>query len=156
MDLPAPDGGSEHRAVVPAGVRRNMQANRGRDTQPELAVRRLLHRAGLRFRVSQPLPFDRRRRADITFPRVDLYVFIDGCYWHGCPDHFQAPKTNAQFWLTKIAGNRVRDMDTTTQLDQLGATVLRFWEHEAPETVAETVGTTYRLLVAGHLRTPPE
>src|SRR5262245_36128658 len=73
---------------VAAATRRTMQANRGRDTGPEIALRSLLHRAGLRFRVDLPLPFDRRRRADIVFTRVGLYVFVDGCFWHGCPEHF--------------------------------------------------------------------
>src|SRR4051794_306972 len=70
---------------VSAAARRTMQANRGRDTAPELAVRSALHRLGWRFRVDVPLPFDRRRRADIVFSRVGLYIFIDGCFWHGCP-----------------------------------------------------------------------
>ena len=83
-----------------------MQANRGRDTMPELAVRSRLHALGLRYRVATPLPFDRRRRADIFFSRAGLYVFIDGCYWHGCPEHFVEPKTNVDFWRTKIDGNR--------------------------------------------------
>src|SRR5688500_9129883 len=78
--------------VSPA-ARRTMMANRGRDTGPELALRSLMHRAGMRFRVDHPLPFDRRRRADIVFTRAGLYVFVDGCYWHGCPEHFVMPKT---------------------------------------------------------------
>src|SRR3954447_928733 len=87
---------------VSAATRRTMQANRGRDTGPELAVRSALHRAGWRFRVDVPLPFDRRRRADVVFTRVGLYVFIDGCFWHGCPDHFVTPKTRTDFWLDKV------------------------------------------------------
>jgi DNA mismatch endonuclease, patch repair protein len=120
-----------------------MQANRGRDSKPELRVRSALHRAGLRFRVCQVLPFDRRRRADITFPRVHLYVFIDGCYWHGCPEHYQTPKTNTEFWTGKVQQNQIRDRDTTSELQALGFTVLRFWEHEPPDAVVAQIVHTY-------------
>ena len=120
-----------------------MQANRGRDTKPELALRSLLHSRGLRFRVGHPLPFDRRRRADITFTRVNLFVFVDGCYWHGCPEHFQIPQTNTDFWMNKIRGNRVRDVETTERLESMGATVLRFWEHEDSEAIAAKVAAVY-------------
>lgn len=131
-------------AVSPA-VRRNMQANRGRDTSPELAVRRRLHAMGLRYRVATPLPFDRRRRGDIFFSRAGLYVFIDGCYWHGCPMHFVQPKTNVEFWRTKIHGNTERDADTTTQLRSLGYEVLRFWEHDDPDVIADEIRGRYLL-----------
>lgn len=79
-----------------------MVANRRRDTSPELALRSALHRSGLRFRVDQPLPFDRRRRADIVFPRQKIAVFVDGCFWHGCPEHYSAPKANADLWREKV------------------------------------------------------
>jgi DNA mismatch endonuclease (patch repair protein) len=123
-----------------------MQANRGRDTGPELAVRSALHRAGWRFRVDVPLPFDRRRRADIVFSRVGLYVFIDGCFWHGCPDHFVTPKTRTDFWLRKVTGNHARDTDTDRRLADLGLTSLRIWEHVPPEVAAERIGAVYSAL----------
>ena len=129
--------------VSPA-TRRTMQANRGRDTGPELALRSILHARGLRFRVNQPLPFDRRRRADLTFTRARLYVFVDGCFWHGCPDHFIEPKTRADFWLDKIRGNRQRDDDTRRQLEQRGATVIRIWEHQDPNQAADQIEAVYR------------
>ena len=88
------------------------KANRGRDTGPELAVRSLAASSRLAIPSGHPLPFDRRRRADIVFTRVGLYVFIDGCFWHGCPEHFVTPKTRTDFWLEKIEGNRERDRDT--------------------------------------------
>lgn len=121
-----------------------MQANRGRDTSPELAVRSLLHSRGLRYRVNAKLHFDRRRRADITFPRLRLAVFIDGCYWHGCAEHFQTPKTNRRFWLDKIDANQARDRNTDNTLRAAGWTVLRFWEHEKPEYVADRIATIVR------------
>lgn len=119
-----------------------MRANRGRDTGPELAVRRALHARGLRYRVDHPVPFDRRRRADIVFTRAEVAVFIDGCFWHGCPEHGTTPRTNTAFWTAKIARNRERDQDTTDRLDALGWTVLRFWEHENPESAAVIVERT--------------
>lgn len=131
---------------VDPGVRRNMQANRGKDTRPELAVRSLLHRKGLRFRVNQPLPFNRRRRADITFTRVGLFVFIDGCFWHGCPDHYVEPKTRAEYWSAKVAGNTERDADTDARLEAAGYSVLRVWEHEPPAETAAAIAMAYRRL----------
>ena len=133
--------------VSPA-TRRTMQANRGRDTRPELALRSDLHTRGLRFRVNQPLPFDRRRRADLTFTRAGLYVFVDGCFWHGCPEHFVEPKTRRDFWLAKISGNRARDAETQTRLEDLGATVIRIWEHDEPEAAADVVEAAYRAILA--------
>ena len=117
-----------------------MRANRGRDTGPELAVRRALHRMGLRYRVDHPLPFDRRRRADIAFTRARVAVFIDGCFWHGCPEHGTTPRTNSRFWSEKIERNRARDLDTTERLEAEGWVVLRFWEHESPDAAAEHIG----------------
>lgn len=127
-------------------ARRTMQANRGRNTRPELALRAALHRAGLRYRIDLPLPFDRRRRADIVFTRVGLYVFLDGCFWHGCPEHFVTPKTRTAFWLDKIEGNRARDRDTDRRLTELGLTPLRLWEHLCPERAAALVISSYTQL----------
>lgn len=132
--------------VLPA-TRRTMQANRARDTGPELALRSILHSRGLRFRVNQPLPFDIRRRADLTFTRVRLYVFVDGCFWHGCPEHFVEPKTRADFWRTKITGNQARDEDTRRRLEQHGGTVIRVWEHQDPGEAADQVERAYRSIL---------
>jgi DNA mismatch endonuclease (patch repair protein) len=117
-----------------------MQANRRRDTKPELLVRRGLHAAGLRYRVDFPPVPGLRRRADIAFTKLKIAVFIDGCFWHGCPQH--GPKkfgTNADYWVAKIETNRARDRGTTSALENEGWTVLRFWEHEEPESVVRTV-----------------
>ena len=112
-----------------------------RDNAPELAVRRLLHGAGLRYRVAWPVPGHRRRTIDVAFTRLRLAVFIDGCFWHGCPQHLHHPLANASWWLRKIGTNRARDEDVTAQLAALGWTVLRFWEHEDPaEVVARIQG----------------
>ncbi len=108
-------------------------------------MRRLLHAAGLRYRVDfSALSSDRRRRADIVFTRRRVAVFIDGCFWHGCPEHFIAPKANAQYWGPKIARNIARDIETNGRLEAEGWTVLRFWEHEDPIAVALAVQAAVR------------
>lgn len=125
-----------------------MKSNRRRDTGPELAVRRLLHAQGLRYRVDTPLEFDRRRRADIVFSRARLAIFIDGCFWHGCNQHYTVPATNAEFWAEKRVKNRTRDSETNERLEATGWTVLRFWEHESPAAIAADITHTYRILHA--------
>jgi DNA mismatch endonuclease (patch repair protein) len=131
--------------VVPASwasspaVRRNMQANRGRDTGPELQVRKILHRAGLRYRVNYPCPDMRRRTIDIAFPGRRVACFIDGCYWHQCDEHYVEPKTNTTFWRAKLAGNRRRDQETDASLVSAGWTVARFWEHEDSTLIASEI-----------------
>lgn len=116
-----------------------MQANRARDTAPEIAVRRLLHAAGLRYRVAYRPEPRLRRTADIVFTRQRIAVFIDGCYWHACPEHGTTARSNAEYWSAKLARNVERDADTNTRLEVLGWTVLRFWEHEIPAEIAEAV-----------------
>lgn len=123
------------------GSRNSMLSNRRRDTSPELAVRRRIHAAGLRYRVDFA-PLGGRRKADIVFTRKRVAVFIDGCYWHCCPEHATFPKRNSDYWLPKLARNVERDRDTDHSLSGAGWTVLRFWEHESPDDVA------YRIAVA--------
>lgn len=121
------------------GVRRSMQSNRRRDTGPEISVRRLVHAAGLRYRVDRrPVP-DLNRRADLVFTRARIAVFVDGCFWHGCPDHHTVAKTNASFWAEKVAKNRLRDMETDRLLREAGWFVMRVWEHEDPKSVAKRI-----------------
>jgi DNA mismatch endonuclease (patch repair protein) len=124
--------------------RKTMQGNRGRDTKAELAVRRLVHAAGLRYRVNARPEPDLRRTADLLFTRVRVAVFIDGCYWHGCPEHFSMPATNFEYWSGKIGRNRARDLETTALLEARGWLVLRFWEHEPPIAVAERIAELVR------------
>jgi DNA mismatch endonuclease, patch repair protein len=101
-----------------------------RDTAAEVAIRRELHRRGHRYRVDLR-PSDRlRTRADIVFTRWRVAVFIDGCFWHGCPEHWTAPKANAAWWRQKIETNVARDRRTDTALTAQGWLVVRIWEHE--------------------------
>jgi DNA mismatch endonuclease, patch repair protein len=122
-----------------AANRRSMLGNRSRDTAPELALRRLVHAAGLRYRVAaKPLP-GMRRTADLLFGPTHVAVFVDGCFWHGCPEHFVPPKTNPDYWREKIGRNVQRDRDTDSRLEEAGWLVLRFWEHQPVESCAESV-----------------
>ncbi|MGC9376184.1 very short patch repair endonuclease [Streptomyces sp. MH13] len=122
-----------------AAVSARMSRQGSRDTAPEVAVRRLLHASGLRYRVNVPVPGMPRRTIDIVFPKSRVAIFLDGCFWHGCPQHATQPKSNAEWWRTKLDKNMSRDIETTEHLQAEGWTVLRFWEHEVPDDVANTV-----------------
>ena len=127
------------------GVRSRMQVQRTRDTSPELAVRRLLHAAGLRYRVDRAPVNWLRRRADIVFGPAKVAVYIDGCFWHGCPDHSRPDtKANPGYWSEKMARNRARDADTDAKLAEAGWVVVRAWEHEDPGEVAGRVASLVR------------
>lgn len=115
-----------------------MLANRGRDTRPEMAVRRLLHAAGARYRVDFA-PLGGTRRADIVFTRDRIAVFIDGCFWHCCPDHGTSPARNRDYWEPKLQRNAERDREVTEALKGGGWIVLRFWEHEDPQLVTAKI-----------------
>lgn len=101
-----------------------------------MAVRRLLHAAGLRYRVDTRPIADLNRRADLAFTRAKVAVFIDGCYWHGCPEHGTTAKTHPDYWTAKIARNRERDAETNRLLEAAGWKVVRAWEHQDPAQVA--------------------
>jgi DNA mismatch endonuclease, patch repair protein len=118
-----------------------MKATGQRDTTPELALRSALHRRGLRFRVDVAPLADLRRRADVVFRAERLAVFVDGCFWHGCPQHATWPQANGQWWRDKIEGNRARDTDTNQRLADAGWTVVRVWEHEDLDRAVERVVT---------------
>jgi DNA mismatch endonuclease (patch repair protein) len=116
-----------------------MQATRRRDTPAELALRRELHARGFRYRVDYPPLENIRRRADIVFTRAKVAVFVDGCFWHGCPEHGTWPKQNADWWREKIEANRRRDTDTDERLTVNGWLSIRVWAHEKPVDAAERI-----------------
>lgn len=128
-----------------AATRRVMLANRSRDTGPEVAIRRLLFAAGLRYRVDYRLSPPLRIRADLVFKGPRIAVFIDGCFWHGCEIHYVAPKSNTTYWSEKLAGNVSRDRATDVALEEQGWTVLRYWEHVRPEDAAAEIIRAVRL-----------
>lgn len=121
-------------------VTHRMRKNRKRDTRPELALRSELHARGARFRVNLLLHLDGLSvRPDVVFTRQKVAVFVDGCFWHGCPEHGNVPSRNADYWGPKLDRNARRDRLVNDGLEASGWTVLRFWEHEPVNDVADRV-----------------
>ena len=127
-----------------AHVRVTMRGNRSKNTTPEMKLRSLLHRRGLRYRVDAPPTPERRRRADVVFPRERVAVFVDGCFWHGCSEHYRPSTRNIAFWEEKLATNRSRDAQTNEALDAAGWTVIRVWEHEDMSEAADKIEAAVR------------
>ncbi|WP_262380055.1 very short patch repair endonuclease [Nonomuraea sp. PA05] len=122
-----------------AGVSARMSKQRRRDTAPEISVRKLLHARGLRYRVAWPIPGLKRRSVDIAFTRAKVAVFVDGCFWHSCPEHATRPAANDTWWAEKLAKNMARDAATNEHLQQAGWRVVRIWEHEDPSEAANRI-----------------
>ena len=122
-----------------------MQAQRTRDTKPEVQLRKELHRLGLRFRLETQIVPGTRRRVDISLPSAKVAVMVDGCFWHGCPDHgAHQPSVNQWYWPAKIATNRARDADTDSRLRANGWEVIRVWEHEHADLAAKRIAAVVR------------
>ena len=128
-------------------ARARMQSNKSRDTKPELALRSAVHARGLRYRVSAKPLAGVRRTADLVFPRAKVAVFLDGCFWHGCPEHHTVASANAKFWADKVEGNRKRDRDTDDRLAGAGWISVRIWEHEDATEAARRVEEIVRARV---------
>ncbi|QCW52527.1 DNA mismatch endonuclease Vsr [Nocardioides dongxiaopingii] len=116
-----------------------MLGNRRSGTRPELAIRKVVFAAGLRYRVDARPVADFNRRADLVFRSAKVAVFVDGCFWHGCPEHGTQPRTNSDYWSSKIGRNVARDRDTDAVLGEAGWRVLRFWEHDDPRAASAEV-----------------
>jgi DNA mismatch endonuclease (patch repair protein) len=122
-----------------------MRANRGRDTGPELSLRRALFARGLRFRKHFRIELtDGAVRPDIVFTRAMVAVFVDGCFWHRCPIHASDPKVNSDYWLPKLDANAARDRRVDVSLAAAGWTVVRIWEHEIAATAADRISAILR------------
>lgn len=132
--MPAPAASS------PESLRR-MQRQARRDTKPEMALRQELHRLGLRYRVDRAVVPGVRRRVDVVFATARIAVFVDGCFWHRCPEHSTLPKANAEWWAAKLARNVERDRDTDGRLMTAGWVIVRMWEHEDARAVAARIKT---------------
>jgi DNA mismatch endonuclease (patch repair protein) len=115
-----------------------MERQRQRDTQPELALRRELHRRGLRYRLDVVV-VGKRRRVDIAFTRARVAVFVDGCFWHSCPQHLTVPKNNQAWWIDKLSANVRRDRASNAELAEAGWRVVRVWEHEPCSMAANKI-----------------
>jgi DNA mismatch endonuclease Vsr len=121
-----------------------MRGNRSKNTTPEMKLRSLLHRRGLRYRVDAPPTSGTRRRADVVFPKQRVAVFVDGCFWHGCQEHYRPSTKNIAFWEEKLATNRSRDAQTNEALAAAGWTVIRVWEHEDISGAADRIEAAVR------------
>jgi len=121
-----------------------MRANRRRDTGPELRLRSALHALGLRFRVDRRPDVAIPCRADVVFSRRRVAVFVDGCFWHGCPTHYAAPSTNGSYWAAKVEGNRRRDAATAAALEAAGWQIVRVWEHDDAARAAQAIDALVR------------
>ena len=112
-----------------------MSQIKGKDTKPEVALRKSLWNLGFRHRIKNKLP----GRPDIVYPSIQVAVFVDGCFWHKCPEHYVHPKTRAEFWEKKIAENVERDRKNSALLESRGWLVVRVWEHEIRESLSDCV-----------------
>jgi DNA mismatch endonuclease (patch repair protein) len=130
-------------------VSAQMSRHPSKDTGPEVALRRILHARGLRYRVHLHVPGLPRRTIDIAFPRAKVAVFIDGCFWHGCPEHGTLPRSNRDWWRQKLDGNRRRDEETAEHLARLGWHVMRFWSHDDLTQAADAVTVQVPRVQAG-------
>jgi DNA mismatch endonuclease (patch repair protein) len=122
--------------LTPEQRRLNMSRIRDRNTKPEKALRSALHAEGLRFRIHRR---DIAGCPDVVFPAKKIAVFVDGCFWHGCPEHQTMPRTNPAFWEKKLQRNRERDEAVTRTLESAGWKILRFWEHEVRREISSVV-----------------
>ncbi|MFF6791560.1 very short patch repair endonuclease [Streptomyces filamentosus] len=120
-------------------TRSRMSRQRSRDTGVEMALRRALHASGFRYRVHRRPLKGVRREADVVFGPAKVAVFVDGCFWHGCPEHATWPKRNSAFWREKIEKNRARDRNTDARLREAGWASVRVWEHESAIEAAARV-----------------
>ena len=123
-----------------AAVRNVMRANRRRDTKPEVALRSALHRRGLRFRNDASIVTDQGNvRVDVALTRHRLAIFVDGCFWHCCPEHGTRPRSNTEYWRPKLERNRQRDAASNGLLQGAGWRVVRVWEHQDAEEAADLI-----------------
>ena len=142
--------------VDPETRSRIMASIRSTETGPEVALRKALRALGVRgYRKNARLrPVYQYRTADVVFFRERVAVFVHGCFWHGCPDHYREPKTRGHFWAAKVASNRDRDLMTVAGLRRAGWAVFEFWEHEVnsdAESCAETVSSCLEIRRASSL-----
>lgn len=142
--MPSASHESERPPASSAAARRRFESQRRADTEPEVVLRRALHRLGLRYRLHAAVVPGTRRSVDIAFPSARVAVDVRGCYWHGCGVHGTAPKANAEWWRAKLDANRERDADTARRLEEAGWLVVVAWEHDDPVTTAALIAETVR------------
>ena len=151
----AGDVARERPTPLNKAVSAQMQKMRRSSTAPEMLIRRELHRRGLRFRVNFPLL---PGRPDLAFTSARIAIFVDGCFWHACPDHGILPKNNREWWRDKLERNVARDREKDEELDKLGWAVVHVWEHEDPVIAADAIEQLWRSrrqFVTGRAGMPP-
>jgi len=124
---------------------RLMSKIRSKNTKPEVRLRKALWHRGLRYRLHADLA----GKPDVAFLGPKVAVFIDGCFWHGCPEHGQLPKQNRKFWREKINSNTTRDEQVRAMLEGAGWKVLRFWEHEIRRDLSAVVSAVESAVATG-------
>ena len=139
---------TEHMDPVSPVTTKRMSNTAGRDNRRERALRSELHARGLRFRLHRALLAGSRRTVDVVLPASRTAVFLDGCFWHGCPEHHTWPKNNADWWRLKINANIARDRDMDTKLMAAGWFVVRVWEHETIAAATDRIQAAVRLRAA--------
>ena len=127
-------------------VLKSMKGNRGKNTKPEMMLRSALHKEGLRIRIHYNLI----GKPDIVFSSHKLTVFVDGCYWHGCPKCYKEPKTNTEYWKNKIARNKQRARTVNRQLNRDGWSVMRIWEHDVLKNIDSAITRIKRKISDEH------
>lgn len=130
--------------LTPEQRKLNMSRIRGKNTKPEITLRKALWSKGLRYRIKNKLP----GRPDIVFPRFQVAVFVDGCFWHRCSKHYIKPATNKIFWEDKISGNVIRDVENTKKLKKMKWKVIRVWEHQINKDLEKTVSKISRACIS--------
>ena len=125
-----------------------------RDTRPEVELRRELHARGLRYRVDRSPSLGLRGRADILFGRALVAVYVDGCFWHSCPEHGVLPKGNREWWRRKLAATVRRDRTMDLTLREMGWSVVRVWEHEDPMLAANRVESAVKTGLSRSVMSP--
>ncbi|MGH2771299.1 MAG: very short patch repair endonuclease [Actinomycetota bacterium] len=142
MERSGPDAKNVGRRPIATtpGTRRSMRSNCRVDTRPEVALRRVLHATGLRFRKDLRIVLNGTNvRPDVVFTRVKVAIFLDGCWWHRCPEHGMQPKRNAEFWARKFDENVFRDRRADAALMTANWAVIRVWEHEDLDLAAQRI-----------------
>lgn len=132
--------------MVPSSpdVSARMSRIRNRDTDAEMRVRRELHQRGFRYRVNLAVAGPGRTRPDIAFTKQKVAIFVDGCFWHRCPEHATFPRSNQDWWAAKLERNVTRDRETDETLKRAGWVVLRIWEHVDPSAAADRIADVLR------------
>ncbi len=113
-----------------------MSKVKSKNTTPEIKLRKALYKSGIRgYRINMKLPGS----PDIVFIRAKIAIFVDGCFWHGCPKCYALPKDNIEFWKAKLERNQNRDKKVNQQLSEMGWRVVRFWEHDIQKNIDEVI-----------------